>query len=125
MIALAVWLGWCGHGWLGGGDGDGDGDATTQVQPAVPADPTQTRCQLRVDAKGVAVDGTRITLPDMETSCGGAGVDAEDTDFPDVLCVPQFRKFLRELKFLPPRGAVLSSSFPPPVGGYLPVSVIT
>jgi hypothetical protein len=56
LIVLAVLYLRCGQGWGTGGKGSGSGPGTGTAQPAADAGPR--RCAIRVDSKGITVDGT-------------------------------------------------------------------
>lgn len=72
LVALAVWLGWCGRGYFLGGGDPGLGVEKQEPRPAT-ADATRARCLLRVDAQGITIAGDRVDLPTAIARCQPAG----------------------------------------------------
>jgi len=80
-IALAILYATCGHGFgLGGGGstgvarGSGSGVAPAPVMDhAIAIDATPPRCQLRVDARGISLDGALTTEDAAIAACKTAG----------------------------------------------------
>lgn len=75
IVALALSLGWCGRGWFGAGDGaaEDDGAATPPATATETEEPTASRCRLRVDARGVFLDGERVAVSDAVDACAALG----------------------------------------------------
>lgn len=72
LVALAVWLGWCGRGYFLGGGDPGLGVEEQQPRPAT-ADAAPARCVLRVDSQGITVAGDRVDLPTAIARCQPSG----------------------------------------------------
>lgn len=64
----------CGSGW-GFGPGSGKGEGKGSARPAVstPLDAAVPRCQLRVDAAGVALEGKPVEIAAAVAACDKAG----------------------------------------------------
>ena len=80
LIALAVTFVTCGHGFgLGGGGGtghspgSGSGSASASAPASAAKKASVPRCQVRVDASGIHVDGKDFDQPGAIAACKPAG----------------------------------------------------
>jgi hypothetical protein len=78
LVAAAILLGWCGRGWLGGGDsGDERKKADeAKVRPAVAVAVdagSAPRCRLRVDKAGVHLNGAVSSVEAVVAACKAVG----------------------------------------------------
>ena len=74
LIALAIMYWRCGGGFgIGAGDGVGAGEGTGEgtAQPVI--DPGVKRCQLRLAAAGITVDGKAMSQAEAVAACKKAG----------------------------------------------------
>lgn len=77
VVIAALLLGWCGRGYFGGGK-SGDEHATkdkAKIRPAVavPVDAGLTRCRVRVDSKGVHLNGAAVAIDELVATCKKTG----------------------------------------------------
>lgn len=74
LIALAILYWRCGGGFgIGGGDGIGAGTDRPEPVMSTSADAAPRRCQLRLGASGISVDGKAATVADAVAACKAAG----------------------------------------------------
>jgi hypothetical protein len=66
VVAAALYLR-CGKGWGTGGKGEGKGG--TSVGSAVVVDAGPQRCAIRLDAKGISIDGKQMTRDEAIATC--------------------------------------------------------
>lgn len=72
LIVLIVTYLKCGGGFGFGGAGAGDGGGSGSAKHAVD-DPKAKRCSLRLDAKGLSLDGKKATQAEALAACKKAG----------------------------------------------------
>ena len=74
LIALAILYWRCGGGFgIGAGDGIGAGEGTGEGTAQTVLDPGVKRCQLRLSAAGITVDGKTMSQDDAVAACKKAG----------------------------------------------------
>ena len=70
IVAMALLLGWCGRGWFGGGDGNAPpGDSAQSPPRAETTEQADARCEIRVDATGLYLNGARSAVPEAVAAC--------------------------------------------------------
>lgn len=118
-LVLAALYATCGSGWgLGGkgkGKGDGEGSGTVQTLVA-PGDAGPRRCQVRVSAGGITVDGKAATAEEVAAACKGAAAaevrvtgGAREGDWEDLKAALD-RAGIQILRFEPKNGSGSSGS---------------
>ncbi len=70
LVILAIMYLRCGGGW---GLGKGSGEGTGSAKALVARDAGPRRCALRIDAKGISVDGAPATRAKAVAACKKAG----------------------------------------------------
>ena len=73
VIAIAVWMGWCGRGYFLGSGSSGTDAADRDPSAAAARDAAPARCRIRVDANGVQLGGARVTVGKAVEACKASG----------------------------------------------------